>query len=60
MNDEQRKVPPAIGSIINYRFQEITKDGIPRFPTFIGEVIDKTEAKDAVLPSKAREDEEEV
>jgi DNA ligase-1 len=33
-----------------YRFQELTKDGVPRFPSFIGESADKTEAKDAEVP----------
>jgi len=31
LNDKQRKNPPAIGSIITYRFQELTKDGVPRY-----------------------------
>jgi DNA ligase-1 len=33
-----------------YRFQELTKDGVPRFPSFIGESADKTEATDAEVP----------
>ncbi|KAJ3926404.1 MAG: hypothetical protein NXY57DRAFT_1029150, partial [Lentinula lateritia] len=56
LNDKQRKSPPKIGSIIVYRFQELTKDGVPRFPTYLGEAADKTEPKDAVVPDhrKAR------
>ncbi|KAJ4474360.1 hypothetical protein J3R30DRAFT_3508310 [Lentinula aciculospora] len=49
LNDQQRKNPPKVGSIIVYRFQELTKDGIPRFPTFLGEAADKTKPKDAVV-----------
>ncbi|KAK7453457.1 hypothetical protein VKT23_011730 [Stygiomarasmius scandens] len=50
LSDKQRKNPPKIGSIIVYRFQELTKDGVPRFPSFIGEAADKTEPKDAEVP----------
>ncbi|KAH8824214.1 DNA ligase [Flagelloscypha sp. PMI_526] len=50
LSDKQRKNPPKIGAIIVYRFQELTRDGVPRFPSFIGEEIDKTEAKDAEIP----------
>lgn len=41
LNDEQRRNPPPIGSIITYKYQEKTKDGKPRFPTFVGMAIDK-------------------
>lgn len=50
LNDAIRKKPPKIGSIISYRFQELTRDCVPRFPTFLGEAIDKTEPKDAEIP----------
>lgn len=42
-----------IGAIISYRFQEITKDQVPRFPTFVGERVDMLVAKDADVGSKA-------
>jgi DNA ligase-1 len=42
-----------IGAIINYRFQELTKSGVPRFPTFVGERIDATEPKDALVRPKS-------
>lgn len=38
-----------IGSIITYRFFELTKQNIPRFPTFVGERIDADSAKDAIV-----------
>lgn len=62
--------PPKVGSIITYRFQELTLDGVPRlvvseryssgrlirlqfrFPSFVGEAIDKDEPKDAEIPAK--------
>jgi DNA ligase-1 len=34
-SDEQRTSPPKIGSIVTYKYQEITKDGMPRFPVFV-------------------------
>ncbi|KAK7052302.1 Dna ligase [Favolaschia claudopus] len=51
LSDKQRRNPPKIGSIITYRFQELTRDGVPRFPSYIGEAIDKKKAKDAKLPA---------
>ncbi|KAF9260515.1 hypothetical protein L218DRAFT_1002648 [Marasmius fiardii PR-910] len=50
LTDKQRKNPSKVGAIITYRFQELTKDGVPRFPTFVGEAIDKKEPKDAEVP----------
>eukprot|EP01126_Amoeba_proteus_P030543 TRINITY_DN3017_c0_g1_i12.p1 TRINITY_DN3017_c0_g1~~TRINITY_DN3017_c0_g1_i12.p1 ORF type:complete len:352 (-),score=66.65 TRINITY_DN3017_c0_g1_i12:633-1688(-) len=39
-SDAQREKPPKIGSIITFRYQELTPGGIPRFPSFVGERID--------------------
>ncbi|KDQ57285.1 hypothetical protein JAAARDRAFT_35922 [Jaapia argillacea MUCL 33604] len=50
LTDKQRRSPPSVGSIVVYRFQELTRDGVPRFPTFVGEAADKTEPKDAEVP----------
>lgn len=35
-SDAERKDPPAIGSIITFRYQELSTDGVPRFPTYVG------------------------
>jgi hypothetical protein len=34
LSDKQRKNPPRVGAIITYRFQELTKDGVPRYERF--------------------------
>jgi DNA ligase-1 len=34
-SDAQRQNPPAIGSTITYRYQELTDRGVPRFPSFV-------------------------
>ncbi|KAG2760289.1 hypothetical protein JG687_00006609 [Phytophthora cactorum] len=49
LSDQQRGKPPAIGSIIVYKCQELTNDGIPRFPVFVGLTVDKTCPKDPVI-----------
>lgn len=36
-----RAQPPALGTKITFRYQTLTKDGVPRFPTFVGEAFDK-------------------
>ena len=34
-SDAERENPPAIGSKITFRYQELTDRGVPRFPTFV-------------------------
>lgn len=53
MSDAQRDNPPPIGSIINYRFFELSEDGYPRFPAFRGVASDKSKPKDAVVRPRA-------
>ncbi len=49
--DAEREAPPAIGSVITFRYQELSNDGVPRFPSYVGERVDVNEpapiAKDA-------------
>lgn len=35
-SDAERDVPPPIGSIITFRYQELSEAGVPRFPSYIG------------------------
>jgi len=37
LSDAQRRNPPKIGSIITFRYFELSKDGVPRFPSFLRE-----------------------
>lgn len=39
-SDAERKQPPPIGAVVTFRYQELTDDGIPRFPTWVGVRID--------------------
>jgi DNA ligase-1 len=34
-SDAQRENPPAIGSTITFRYQELSDRGVPRFPSFV-------------------------
>ena len=34
LTDALRKSPPAVGTVITYRHRGLTKNGLPRFPTF--------------------------
>ena len=36
LSDAQRSAPPAVGTVVVVRFQELTDGGIPRFPVFVG------------------------
>jgi len=33
--DKEREDPPKIGATVTYKFQELTNDGIPRFPVYL-------------------------
>ncbi|KAH9515757.1 hypothetical protein Btru_011912 [Bulinus truncatus] len=57
LTNKDRNNPPKIGSIITYKFQELSKGGSPRFPTFVGVCIDKTVPKDAEIREVMDEDE---
>ncbi len=36
LSDAERESPPPVGSVVTYRYQELTDTGVPRFPSFIG------------------------
>ncbi len=36
LSDAERNDPPPIGSIVTYRYQELSDDGVPRFPSYVG------------------------
>jgi len=35
-SDAQRRQPPPIGATINFRYQELSDHGVPRFPSYVG------------------------
>jgi DNA ligase-1 len=35
LSDAMRSNPPPVGSLITYRFQELSDGGVPRFPSFV-------------------------
>lgn len=35
-SDAERNAPPAIGSLITFRYQELSDGGVPRFPSYVG------------------------
>jgi DNA ligase-1 len=49
-SDRERESPPAVGSVITFRYQELSDAGVPRFPSYVGVRID---AKPAPLPAVA-------
>ncbi len=36
LSDDERESPPPIGALITYRYQELSNDGVPRFPSYVG------------------------
>lgn len=41
LSDDERRDPPPIGAIVTYRYQELSRDGVPRFPSYVGLAVDK-------------------
>ena len=35
-SDAERESPPGVGSVITFRYQELTEAGVPRFPSYVG------------------------
>ncbi len=35
LSDAERAAPPPPGTLITYRYQELSRDGVPRFPSFV-------------------------
>jgi DNA ligase-1 len=35
LSDAQRRQPPALGSVVTYRYRDVTSSGLPRFATFV-------------------------
>ncbi len=35
LSDAQRRTPPAIGSVVTYRYRDLTNTGLPRFASFM-------------------------
>lgn len=40
LSDQERGNPPPVGTIITFRYQELSNDGVPRFPSYVGVRID--------------------
>ena len=36
LSDAERGDPPPVGTIITFRYQELSDGGVPRFPTYVG------------------------
>ncbi|MFY0574012.1 DNA ligase [Cystobacter fuscus] len=39
-SDQERRQPPDVGTIITFRYQELTDGGVPRFPSYVGVRLD--------------------
>jgi DNA ligase 1 len=35
-SDAERRAPPPVGAVVTVRYQELSKDGVPRFPSYVG------------------------
>jgi DNA ligase-1 len=47
-SDAERNDPPPVGSVITFRYQELTEAGVPRFPSYVGV------RHDVALPTPAK------
>lgn len=53
LSDAERDAPPGVGSLITFRYQELSDGGVPRFPSYVGvrDLAPAKPAKAAVAPS---------
>jgi DNA ligase-1 len=54
LSDREREAPPEVGAIITFRYQELSDDGVPRFPSYVGERIDADQPSAREPPKKAK------
>lgn len=54
LSDDERRSPPPIGAIVTYRYQELSNDGVPRFPSYVGTRDDVAFPERAARPAPAR------
>lgn len=47
-SDAERENPPRVGSLITFRYQELSDGGVPRFPSYVGVREEATPAAKAV------------
>jgi DNA ligase-1 len=52
-SDQERQHPPPVGSIVTFRYQELSEAGVPRFPSFVAmrHDFDWAAAKEQAKPS---------
>ena len=56
-SDREREAPPGIGTLITFRYQELSDGGVPRFPTYVAvrdDVKGPSRLVAAPLPAPAR------
>lgn len=53
LSDAERASPPPVGAWVTYRYQELTRDGVPRFPSFVGVPVDRGPPPAAAPPAAA-------
>lgn len=59
-SDRQREAPPAVGTVITFRYQELSDAGVPRFPSFIGVRVDAKPTPAPTKPTKVAAKQEKV
>jgi len=53
-SDAEREKPPAPGSLITFRYQELSEAGVPRFPSFVGVRVPAAESTVGNKPDRPK------
>jgi DNA ligase 1 len=53
-SDAEREDPPPVGGVINFRYQELSDGGVPRFPSYVGVRIDVDVPEPPPTPAPAK------
>lgn len=54
LSDAERDHPAELGTIITFRYQELSEDGVPRFPSYVGVRADPDEQAFAQVKAAAK------
>jgi DNA ligase-1 len=53
-SDAEREAPPPVGSLVTFRYQELSDGGVPRFPSYVGVRVDAKAPSVLTVPAQKR------
>ena len=54
LSDKERESAPPVGSVITFRYQELSEAGVPRFPSYVGVRIDAVSESQTIVAGRKK------